>query len=44
MPLRYKDDSKDILKVLQVEEDDDDNEEAEEKFDDDYVHNDVKML
>ena len=30
----YKDDSKEILKVLQVEEDDDDEEEAEENFDD----------
>ena len=39
----YKDDSKEILKVLQVEkEDDDDKEEAEENFDDDDDH--VAML
>ena len=39
----YQDDSKDILKVLQVEEkDDDDEEEVEENFDDDYDH--VAML
>ena len=38
----YKDDSKEILKVLQVEEEDDgDKEEAEENFDDD---DDVEML
>ena len=40
----YKDDSKEILKVLQVEEDDDDDDEdeAEENFDDD--DDDVAML
>ena len=39
----YKDDSKEILKVLQVEEeDDDDEEEAEEHFD--YDDDDVAML
>ena len=39
----YKDDSNEILKVLQVEEeDDDDEEEAEENFDDD--DDDVAML
>ena len=38
----YKDDSQEILKVLQVEqEDDDDEEEGEENFDDD---DDVAML
>ena len=31
----YMDDSKEILKVLQVEEEDDDGEEAGENFDDD---------
>ena len=38
----YKDDSNEILKVLQDEEEDDDEEEAEENFDDD--DDDVAML
>ena len=38
----YKDDSNEILKVLQDEEDDDDEEEAKENFDDD--DDDVAML
>ena len=39
----YKDDSKEILKVIQLEEDDDDDEEdAEENFNDD--DDDVAML
>ena len=41
-PVDYKDDWKEILKVLQVEKDDDDEEEAEENFDDN--DDDVAML
>ena len=41
----YKDDSKEILKVLHVkEEDNDDKEEAEEKFDDDDDDDDEVVL
>ena len=40
----YKDDSKEILKVLQIEEEDDDDEEGEEENFDDDDDDDVEIL